>query len=103
MTITIEPLAHRLRTIRLAKGMRQAELSKLTGVPQAQISRIEANAVDLRVSSLVSLAHALDMEVVLAPRKALPAIQSIIRQLTGSSRFELNEPRPAYTLEDSDG
>jgi len=103
MAIAIEPLAHRLRTIRLAKGMRQAELSKLTGVPQAQISRIEANAVDLRVSSLVNLAHALDMEVMLVPRQTLPAVQSVIRQLSGASRFELNEPKPAYTLEDGDG
>jgi len=100
-----EHITQRLRAARLAKGMRQARLSQLAGVPQAQISRIETNAVDLRVSSLVCLAHALDMEVVLAPRKAMPAIQSILRQATGAPRDDpWDEPRPAYTLGgDDDG
>ncbi|KSV75934.1 hypothetical protein N185_15930 [Sinorhizobium sp. GW3] len=69
-----------LREARIARGLSQTELSKLAGVPQAQISRIEAKAVDLRLSSLMAIAHALDMEVTIAPRKALPAIRSIARQ-----------------------
>jgi len=103
MPIETETLTQRLREARLAQGVRQAELSQRAGVPQSHISRIEANTVDLRVSSLLSLAHALDMEVVLAPRKALPAVQSIIRQLdVGGTQYLDDEPRPAYTLGDID-
>lgn len=80
MSYELQQITKSLRNARLAKGMSQAELGKLAEVPQAQISRIEANAVDLRLSSLVALAHALDMEVTLAPRKAMPAIRSIARQ-----------------------
>jgi len=99
-----EQITQRLRAARLTKGIRQAQLSRLAGVPQAQISRIEANAVDLRVSSLVCLAHALDLEVVLVPRKTMPAVQSVMRQMTGPSRANHLEPRPAYTLDgDDDG
>jgi len=100
-----EQITQRLRAVRLAKGIRQAQLSRLAGVPQAQISRIEANAVDLRVSSLVGLSHALDLEVALVPRKLMPAIQSLMRQLTDPPRANrLEEPRPAYTLDgDDDG
>jgi len=103
MPIKIESLTQRLREARLTQGVRQADLSQRAGVPQSHISRIEANTVDLRVSSLLSLAHALDMEVVLTPRKALPAVQSVIRQLgVGGTRHLDDEPRPAYTLGDGD-
>ena len=72
--------AERLREAREARGVSQHELSTLAGVPQAQISRIEAGAVDPRISSLVALAHALDQELVLVPRKMLSAVQSLVRQ-----------------------
>lgn len=55
----------------------------MAGVPQAQISRFERGAVDLRLSSLVSLARALDLELELVPRNALPAVQSIVRNTEG--------------------
>jgi transcriptional regulator with XRE-family HTH domain len=54
-------------------------LSALAGVPQAQISKIEANTVDLRLSSLLALAHALNLELALVPRKAMPVVQSLAR------------------------
>lgn len=68
-----------LKAARGAKGLTQRALSKLAGVPQAHISKIESNAVDLRLSSLLALAHALDLEVGLVPRKAVPAVQSLTR------------------------
>ncbi|WP_192034430.1 helix-turn-helix transcriptional regulator [Halomonas sp. YLGW01] len=81
MSYGTEELAARLKAAREAKGLNQRELSALAGVPQSHISKIENNAVDLRVSSLSSIAHALDLELVLVPRKALPAVQSITRNV----------------------
>ncbi|SIR15644.1 Helix-turn-helix domain-containing protein [Rhizobium sp. RU33A] len=77
-----QEIADRLREAREAKQLSQRELSRLAGVPQAQISRIETNNVDLRLSSLVAIANALDLEIALVPRKAVPAIKSIMRQTT---------------------
>lgn len=81
MNYATEHLAARLKAAREAKGLSQRELSALAGVPQSHISKIENNAVDLRVSSLSSIAHALDLELMLVPRKALPAVQSIARSV----------------------
>lgn len=75
----IEHIAMELKVAREAKGLTQRELSKRTGVPQAHISKIENNTVDLRLSSLLALAHSLDLELTLVPRKALPAVQSLTR------------------------
>jgi transcriptional regulator with XRE-family HTH domain len=82
MKYETQEIADRLRQAREAKHLSQRELSRLAGVPQAQISRIESNNVDLRLSSLVALASALDLEIALVPRKAMPAIKSITRQTT---------------------
>lgn len=79
-----ERVSAALKAARETKGLTQRALSTLAGVPQAHISKIESNAVDLRLSSLLALAHALDREVVLVPRKAMPAVQSLAR-LAGTS------------------
>lgn len=74
-----EHISAALKAAREAKGLTQRALSKLSGVPQAHISKIEGNAVDLRLSSLLALAHALDLELSLVLRKAVPAVQSLSR------------------------
>lgn len=93
MTYATEHLADRLKNARRAKGLSQRALGKMAALPQSHVSKIEAGAVDLRVSSLVELARALDLELMLVPRKTVPAVQSIVRRDAG---------RPAYSLEDDD-
>lgn len=89
MVLALQNLSDRLKQARLAKGLSQRELSEITGLVQAQISRIEAGTVDPRLSTLVTLAHALDLELELVPRKALPAVKSLSRQISGA-HSELN-------------
>ena len=74
-----EHIATKLKAAREARGLSQRALSSATGVPQGQISRIENDAVDLRLSSLIALARALDLELTLVPRKTVPAVQSVVR------------------------
>lgn len=82
MNYAAETLAVHLKKARENKGLSQRELSVLAGVPQSHISKIENKAVDLRVSSLSAIAHALDLGLVLVPRKALPAVNSITRSVS---------------------
>ena len=79
MAYVSEHIVKKLKEARLNKGLSQRALSKRAGVPQSHISKIESGAVDLRISSLIELARALDLELTLVPRKAIPAVQSIIR------------------------
>ncbi len=113
MNYGTERIAHALKEARKRKGLSQRALSALAGVPQPHISKIEANAVDLRVSSLAAIAHALDLEVVLVPRKALPAVRSVSASATGVATQHAvgrtggvpedpSPARPAYRLEDDD-
>jgi transcriptional regulator with XRE-family HTH domain len=80
-----------LRKAREAQTVSQRELSAKTGIPQAQISRLERGKVDIRLSSLVGLARALGLEVTLVPRSSMPAVESIVR------RSQRQEPPRAVT------
>ena len=80
----IEHITDALKAARKRKGLSQRELSERSGVPQSHISRIENGAVDLRLSSLIELARTLDMELLMVPRKAVPAFQSIVEGKFGS-------------------
>ena len=86
MRYATENLARALKRAREDRSMSQSKLGKLTGIPQPHISRIESNEVDLRLSSFVLLAHALDLELMLVPRKAVAAVRSI----AGSNKFRTN-------------
>ena len=79
MSYATEHIASTLKAARERKGLSQRALSQVAGVPQGHISKIENDAVDLRISSLVALARALDLELTLVPRKTLPAVQSVVR------------------------
>lgn len=103
MAANTEEIAEALLKARQAKGLSQRALSQRAGVPQGHISNIERGAVDLRLSSLVAIARALDLELALVPRKSLPAVQSIARRLESARGPALNEPpRPAYSLDEDD-
>ena len=81
MSYATEKIAETLRKAREQKGLSQRALSARAGVPQSHISKIENNAVDLRISSLTAIAHALDIELALVPRKAVPAVKSVTRSV----------------------
>ena len=75
MAYSLETLGAQVRAMRRARGLSQKQLSDLAGVPQAHISRIECGGVDLRLSSLVAIAHALDHEFAVVPLGTAPRPQ----------------------------
>lgn len=79
MIARIDEIAASIRAARKAKALTQKELGQRVGLPQSHISKIEKGAVDLQLSSLVEIARALDLELKLVPRKALPAVEGALR------------------------
>ena len=80
MEHSIEQIVQNLKETRKRKKLSQRKLAEMAGVPQSHISKIESGAVDLRLSSLIEISRALDLEVSLVPRRDVPAVQSIIRR-----------------------
>ncbi len=79
MPYTQEKVANALKAAREARALSQRALGEKVGLPQSHVSKIEGGTVDLKLSSLIELARALDLDVVLVPRKLVPAVQSIVR------------------------
>jgi transcriptional regulator with XRE-family HTH domain len=79
MSAGTNEIAASIRAARQAKALTQKELGQRVGLPQSHISKIEKGAVDLQLSSLIEIARALDLEVKLVPRKALPAVEGAVR------------------------
>jgi transcriptional regulator with XRE-family HTH domain len=106
-----EPSLHQtvklLKSARERRGLSQRALAAKIGVPQSHLSKIESGGVDLQTSSLIQLARALDLEMVLVPRRLLPAIAALQRQSEpDSSHPGIAEPGkavPAYQLNPEDG
>lgn len=86
VTYLVENIAQELKAARNKKGLSQRELGAKIGVPQSHISKIENGAVDLKTSSLIELARALDLELMLVPRALIPAVQGLQRGLTSRER-----------------
>lgn len=91
MSYEAEKLAATLKAARERKGLSQRELSARAGVPQSHISKIETSGVNLKISSLAAIANALDLEITLVPRKAIPAVKSISRSVD-------DVPRPSSDI-----
>lgn len=99
MEYLIEELVGQLRTQREALGLSQREVAERAHMPQSHYSRVERAAVSPRLASFVELARVLDLELVLVPRKVLPAIQVTLKAAAGESSSAAS--KPAYAL-DSD-
>ncbi len=98
MNYVIEGMAGQLKAARIAKGLSQRALAEKVGVPQSHISKIENGRVDLKLSSLIEFSRVLDLELMLIPRKLIPAVQSLTRD---GSR-DTDRPSPAYRLDEEE-
>lgn len=79
MAYSTERIIELLKAARAVKQLTQRELSAKIGVPQSHISKIEKGVVDLKLSSLIELTRALDLELMLVPRTLVPAVKGLIR------------------------
>jgi len=75
-----EDLIQEIRDRRTEAGVSQRALSARSGLTQGHISQIETGMLEPGLSSFIDMARALDLEVVLVPKKFLPAVQGILRQ-----------------------
>ncbi|WP_232476097.1 helix-turn-helix domain-containing protein [Flavisphingomonas formosensis] len=93
----LEEFGQKLLDARVRKGLSQRSLAERTGVPQAHISKIEQGRVDIRLSSLVELARAVDLDVQLLPRQALAAVEGAVRAIESEADAS-TESRALATL-----
>lgn len=84
-----------LRLAREGAGLRQQDLAARLGLHQRQISDLERLAMDPRLSTLQNVARALDLEVMLVPRRLIAMVEGLQRGDDGSTT-------PMYVLPGDD-
>lgn len=68
-------LAALLEAQRVRLGLRRGDLVEGTGLSYQSLQKIMEGTSDFKVSNLLAIAHALDMDVALVPRGLAPALQ----------------------------
>ncbi|WP_272954433.1 helix-turn-helix transcriptional regulator [Rhizobium rhizogenes] len=66
------------RVFRQAVDMSQAKLADLAGISQAKVSKIESGKANPELATLRALCAALDLEMVLVPRRIHGDVQRMI-------------------------
>ena len=100
MNALLEAIAATLASARQKKELSQRALGAKVGIPQSHLSKIENADVDLQTSSLIELARALDLELMLVPRLLVPTVESLCRGVAASSQG--SPSHPMYELGEND-
>ena len=79
MSYQSEELIREVQGQRVKAALSQRALAARSGLTQAHISQIETGRLEPGLSSFIEMARALDLEVVLVPKKLLPAVQGVLR------------------------
>lgn len=95
---TVEDWVNTLVAARRGAGLNQKALAAKIGADQSYVSKVERGAVDPQASTLVELARALGLELMLVPRQLVPAVQALQHEIAPDQSASL----PAYRLGDDD-
>jgi transcriptional regulator with XRE-family HTH domain len=74
-----EHLLAQVRDARDARGMSQRAISDRAGLTQSHISQIESGKMEPGLSSFIELARALDLEVMLVPKRWVAGVQALVK------------------------
>jgi transcriptional regulator with XRE-family HTH domain len=89
MSYLSEELIRTVQSKRTQERISQRALADRSGLTQAHISQIETGRLEPGLSSFIQMVRALDLEVVLVPKKLLPAVEGVLR--SNANDFSNNE------------
>lgn len=72
-------LVDELKAARVAAGLSQDDLASLSGLSRKTINRLEAGAIDPRLSTLEVVARALGMQIMPVPSGIRPDIEAFVQ------------------------
>lgn len=103
MSVDLSTIGLVLKQARLRAGLSQIQLSGRLGITQGTISRAETGR-DLRTTTLVEIARALDLDLLLVPRRLRSNVSRLLTDEPSSSHTAVytgagDEP---YYEDDSD-
>lgn len=93
MAYQSESLIAQAREVREASGVSQRTLSERAGLTQGHISQIESGKMEPGLSSFIDMTRALHLELVLVPKKLVPAVLGLLKaQATPDIHIHAGQP-----------
>jgi transcriptional regulator with XRE-family HTH domain len=93
MSYQSESLIAQAREVREASGLSQRTLSERAGLTQSHISQIESGKMEPGLSSFIDMTRALNLEVMLVPKKLVPAVLGLVKaQATPDMHIHAGQP-----------
>jgi len=77
-----------LQQARIARGLTQAKLGALVGLPQSHISKIERGETDFQWTTLEQIANAVGLSAVLVPTGLVPVVENLVKGREGKGEEE---------------
>ncbi|MGB7281349.1 MAG: helix-turn-helix transcriptional regulator [Candidatus Acidiferrum sp.] len=84
----LKQIGRSLQQARTARGLTQAELGALVGLPQSHISKIERGETDFQWTTLEQIASAVGVSPVLVPAGLVPLVESLVNGREGEGEEE---------------
>lgn len=69
-----------IRNVRKAKRITQKGLALHSGISQSRISHIESGRVDPKLTEVIAMANALDVDIGMYPSAAVPFVADTLRE-----------------------
>jgi transcriptional regulator with XRE-family HTH domain len=79
----LKQIGQTLQHARTARGLTQAELGTLVGLPQSHISKIERGETDFQWTTLEQVANAVGLSPVLIPTRLVSTVESLMQGREG--------------------
>jgi transcriptional regulator with XRE-family HTH domain len=84
----LKQIGSALQKARTARGLTQAELGTLVGLPQSHISKIERGETDFQWTTLEQIANAVGLSPLLVPTRLVPLVESLVKGHEGKGGVE---------------
>jgi transcriptional regulator with XRE-family HTH domain len=84
----LKQIGKSLQNARTARGLTQAELGTLVGLPQSHISKIERGETDFQWTTLEQVANAVGLSPILVPTALVLVVESLMKGREGKGEAE---------------
>lgn len=93
---TLHEIGRLFSQARTAAGLTQEQVAELAGISRPRYRDIEKGAAAARATTLMNIARALGLEMMLVPQTMVPAIEALMHPHD-------DDDRPAFTVQPDDG
>ena len=76
---SLEDIGAMFRTARQAAGLTQEQVAALAGITRPRYREVEAGSAAARATTLINIARALGLEMMLVPQSLVPAVNALLR------------------------